>query len=303
MYSTMDVKTNSARFPIKYLQENVGRESGSWLVLTSVDANGEKIYAIGHRRGGVVHMYISNNDLTTRGKDMKHKEDLDTEEGVMAPRKAPVVLNEVSAGQPKIDSHNDLRQHVLAIEEAFRTDSFPMRFKTTLWGLEYVDSYRLNQFFNSDTRTLKPVMHELAHKLLTNSYDSAYPAVQGGTTRTGAPATGSGMPGAPSPQRLSPRTLAKRHVAVPLSSIVGWKGAASQLACAICSTRVTSVCIECSGPDAVVPICKSTHMYNQQCVFKQCLKRHREDPAHSRRAHSRSDGKKRSRVLDLTYDY
>ena len=55
-------------------------------------------------------------------------------------------------------SHNDYRQHVLAIEhnvvEAFRTDSFPMRFLTTINGLEFVDAFRLNQYFNFDTRTL-----------------------------------------------------------------------------------------------------------------------------------------------------
>ena len=299
MYSTMDVKTNSARFPIKYMQENCGRESGSWLVLTSADANGEKMYAIGHRRGGVVHTYISNNDLTSRGKDQKHKEDLDTEEGIMAPRKCPVVLNEVSAGQPKIDSHNDLRQHVLAIEEAFRTDSFPMRFKTTLFGIEFVDTYRLNQFFNGDTRFFKPAMHELAFKLLTNTYDEGHTPAEGGTTRTGAPATGSGAPGALSPQRLSPRTLAKKHVLVPLSSITGWSGQSKQLTCGICSSRTTMVCIECSGPDAVVPLCKTTHMYNQECVFKQCLKRHREDFDATRRAYSRSVGKKKQRVIHL----
>ena len=295
----MDVKTNCARFPVKYLQENTPRESGSWLVLTSTDANGNKMYALGHRRGGVVHTFISNNDVTSRGKDMKHKEDLDTEEGVMAPRKAPIVLNEVSAGQPKIDSHNKLRQHVLAIEEAFRTEAFPMRFKTTLWGIEFVDTYRANQFFNGDIRSFKQALQELAYNLLTNNYDESHSAVQGGTTRTGAPATGSGAPGAPSPQRLSPRTLAKKHVLVPLSSIPGWTGHAKQLACGICSTRTTMVCIECSDSSGVVPLCKTTHMYNQACIFKQCLKRHREDTDFTRRAYSRSTGKKKQAVIHL----
>ena len=174
-----------------------------------------------------------------------------------------------------------------------------MRFKTTLMGIEFVDTYRANQFFNGDMRAFKPAMTELAFKLLTNRYDEALPPAAGGSTRAGVPATGSGAPGAPSPSRMSPRTLAKKHMAVPLSSIPGWTGGAAQLACSICSTRVTTVCIECSDANAVVPICKSTHMYNQQCIFKQCLKRHREDPSASRRAYSRAHGKKKARI-DLT---
>ena len=145
VHSTTDVKTNSARYPIDYMRDNVGQESGDWLVLTSTDVNGEKIYCLGHRRGGTVHYFVSSCGTTDRGKDQKHKEDLLTELGKMEPRKAPCVVNDITQAQPKVDSHNDLRQHVLAIEEAFRTDSFPNRFLTTIMGIEFVDTFRANQ--------------------------------------------------------------------------------------------------------------------------------------------------------------
>jgi hypothetical protein len=83
---------------------------------------------------------------------------------------------------------------------------------------------------------------------------------------------------------------------VPLAQIAGWKGAAAQLACAICHAKTTSVCIECSGPDAVVALCKRVHCYKSATIFKQCLKRHQEDPESARRSHARStSGKKRAR--------
>jgi hypothetical protein len=91
----LDVKTNSARFPIKYIQENLGHESGSWLVLSTMDVNGEKLFCLGHRRGGSIHFFVSSCGTTVRGKDQSHKEDLLTAEGIMAPRKTPCVVNDI----------------------------------------------------------------------------------------------------------------------------------------------------------------------------------------------------------------
>ena len=282
-----DVKTNSARYPVKYVIDNCGPDSGDWIVLTSEDANGHPMYCIGHRRGGTVHTFLANCGLTTRGKDQSHKEDLLTAIGIKLPRKCPGVLNDKTQAQPKVDSHNDLRQHVLAIEEAFRTESFPNRFLTTLMGLEFVDTFRALQYFHGETRGLKPVMLELAFYLLTNKYDETHGVTINGTTRSGDVAEGSGAPGAKSPQRVSPRTLSKKHVLVPLSQIVGWRGAASQLDCGICKTRTTMVCVECSTADYVVPLCKRIHNYNGKTVIKHCCRRHTENPEAARRAYPR----------------
>ena len=141
--------------------------------------------------------------------------------------------------------------------------------------------------FHGETRGLKPVVAELAYALLTNQYDETHGVTINGTTRSGDVARGSGAPGAPSPQRVSPRTLAKKHVLVPLSSIVGWKGVASQLNCGICKARTTMVCVECSTADCVVPLCKRVHNYNQKTIIKHCVRRHIDNPEASHRAHPR----------------
>lgn len=138
-------------------------------------------------------------------------------------------------------------------------------------------------------------MMELAFDLLTNKYDESHGVASCSTDRQGnIIAVGTGAPGSKSPpRRASPRTLAKKHVLVPLKSIVSWTGTSAQLNCAICSTKTTMVCVECSDATSVVPLCKRVHTYQERTVVKQCLKRHWEAPNESRRAYSRSLGKKR----------
>lgn len=58
-----DVKTKTARYPIKKIQELCGDNPGDWSCMTSELEDGTKIMAVGHRRGGEVrasphkHMY------------------------------------------------------------------------------------------------------------------------------------------------------------------------------------------------------------------------------------------------------
>ena len=261
------------------------------------------MFALGHRRGGVVHYFISSHGLTVRGKDQAHKEDLETVEGIMAPRPCPKILNDVTLAQPKIDANNRYRQEILAIEESLRTDSFPFRFLTTLWGLEFVDAFRANKYFNHDPRKFKLVMKELAFKMLTNTWDEMHGLDGVSFTRHGLSiTTGAGAPGAKSPTRSSPRTLAKKHVLVSINSIEGWQGSAAQLTCAICKAKTTMVCLECSSKDGVVALCKAVHTHGGCTISKQCLKHHRVAPDSARMSYSRSAGKKRMRPINIDGD-
>ena len=280
--------------------ENCGQESGAWIVLKSTDVNDEPMFALGHRRGGVVHYFISSHGQTLRGKDQAHKEDLETVEGIMAPRPCPKILNDVTLAQPKIDSNNRYRQEILAIEESLRTDSFPMRFLTTIWGMEFVDAFRLNKYFNKDPRPFKSQMKELAHKMLTNEWDEYHGLDGVSLTRRGLAITiGPGAPGGRSPQRTSPRQLAKKHALVAIASIEGWQGSSSQLTCSICKDKTTMCCIECSSKDGIVALCKSVHQHGGCTISKQCLKHHRSAPDSARMAFSRSAGKKRMRPINI----
>ena len=153
----------------------------------------------------------------------------------MAPRPCPMILNDYTLAQPKIDGNNRYRQNILAIEKAIHTDAWPMRILTSLWGMEYVDAFRINTYFNGDTRRFKMQMRELSFKLLTNNWDETHGLDGVSLTRTGIRVmTGPGAPGGKSPERISPRTLAKKHVLVAIAFVEGWKGA-HQLTCAICN--------------------------------------------------------------------
>ena len=274
-------------------------------MLRSFDANGSPMFCLGHRRGGVVHTFISTHGRTLRGKDQQHKEDLETVEGIMAPRPCPLILNDYTLGQPKVDSNNRYRQDILAIEKAIHTDAFPMRFLTTIWGTEFVDAFRLNTYFNSDPRKFKKQMNELAFKLLTNNWDEMHGPDGVSFSRAGMRIpSGPGAPGAKSPTRVSPRTQAKKHVLIAIASIEGWDGS-HQLTCAICSRKTTVCCIECSGKEGVVALCKTSHIFGGTTFQRRCLHHHRAEPRESRISFSRSSGKKRTRppqTVDLDSD-
>ena len=249
-----------------------------------------------------MHTFLSSHGKTLRGKDQAHKEDLETVEGFMAPRPCPMILNDYTLAQPKIDANNRYRQDMLAIEKAIHTDAFPMRILTTIWGMEFVDAFRVNTYFNNDPRRFKAQMRELAYKLLTNTWDQTHGLDGVSLTRGGLTvASGPGAPGAKSPERISPRTLAKKHVLVPIASVNGWKGA-TQLTCAICTRKTTVCCIECSAAEGVVPLCKTMHQHAGQCIMRRCLHHHRADPAQARFSYSRSAGKKRARPVTIHLD-
>ena len=67
LYFYGDMKTNTVRYPTTELINRVGPSSGDWEVMTSTVAGGHKIYAIGHRRGGTVHTYLSSHGLSIAG--------------------------------------------------------------------------------------------------------------------------------------------------------------------------------------------------------------------------------------------
>jgi hypothetical protein len=66
LYMYGDVKTNSSRYPVAYIQEKCGNEPGDWITLRSTDSKGRLLLAIGHRRGPAVHTYICSRRTAPR---------------------------------------------------------------------------------------------------------------------------------------------------------------------------------------------------------------------------------------------
>lgn len=175
-----DVKTNTARFPKDELAAMTGPNSGDWAVITTEvvldDGSIMKLMGIGHRRGPEVHTFVSSHGTTLPGNPQKHKDDdLDVLSGQILPRKCPQVLNESTKAQPKIDRGNKKRQFELAMEECFRTESFPFRLLTTVLGICIVDTYYLHNAINvspfDNTLNWKEAVRRMTYALLHNTMD------------------------------------------------------------------------------------------------------------------------------------
>lgn len=191
--------------------------------------------------------------------------------------KCPIILNDYTAAQPKIDVINRAKQEILAVEEAFRTDSFPFRMLTTLLGISFANCHRGSGYWHGDTRELKPYCLSLAYKLLTYTGDGTQGISPGGGGGGGGSASASR---APSPFPFT--ATAAQHRMGSLKQ-VGWKGCA-QLKCMVCGTKTTSCCLDCSSSNSVVALCKETHSYNGRTWTTECLKVHAKNPEAARAA-------------------
>ena len=295
LYGYGDVKTKTSRYPTKELQELVGPNAGDWAVMTTTVAGGKKIYAIGHRRGGTVHTYISSHGLSVLGKPQAHKEDV-AALGVRAqPRPCPKVLNDWTAQQPQIDKRNRERQRMLAMEKRFLTFSFPFRLFTTVLGMTFTTASCFYDFFyETYDGTFLDFVHELCYDGMTNTIDEehAHPSATPAAPPTPA---ADRVPGAPSPV-VSPTKAAGGHRLGRVIDIHGWDGT-DQPRCSVCGKKTTRVCAQCSTKRVgrIFAVCDGKK--------RQCMEMHVSDPGcrdHTHRyAHGRKKGTKRKRGADV----
>ena len=115
----------------------MGPNSGDWGVMTTKVAGGHVIYALGHRRGGTVHTYISSHGTTLAGTPQAHKDDVEALGMRAVARPCPKILNDWTAQQPQIDKRNRERQAMLAMQKRFVTKNFPFRLATTILGISH----------------------------------------------------------------------------------------------------------------------------------------------------------------------
>lgn len=97
---------------------------------------------VAHRRGPKLHTFVATAGLTLHCEAQAHEnDDLDPNALYIIQRKCPKVLNYWTYAQPKIDRHNLLRQHMLAMEKRFETESFSFRLFCTCLGMIFYDAY------------------------------------------------------------------------------------------------------------------------------------------------------------------
>ena len=272
LYGYGDVKTQTTRYPTQELIDLVGPNSGDWAVMTTVVSGGHLIYAIGHRRGGTVHTYISSHGTSIAGIPQAHKDDVEALGMRAVPRPCPKVLNDWTAQQPQIDKRNRERQHMLAMEKRFVTRNFCFRLATTILGITFTTAKCFYDFFVGDYGgTFLEFVHELCYDGLINDIDGPNQFSKSNS----APDSGAGsstMPGSQSPFQ-SPSKAKSLHKVCRVPDILGWKGVA-QPKCSVCRKSTTRCCSACSNGDKIFAVCNP--------VKGVCFDQHVADPTNAK---------------------
>ena len=161
------------------------------------------------------------------------------------------------------------------MEKRILTNSFNLRFATTMHGLVVVNAFFALQTFVSDVADFKPEMSKLAYRLMHNHFlDGAAPP-----SPTGPPPASRASSGTASPEGC-------QHVLVPLRSVPGVhkaKKGSKQERCAMCNKHTSWVCALCTtGANALVPLCPETSRSRKKpgtVTHHACLEKHRANPA------------------------
>lgn len=247
-------------------------------------ADNALVYAVGHRRGESIHTYIATHGSTQRGRDQRHKDDVGLDNACGPPRKCPRILNDWSQAQPHIDKHNRWRQYELAIEERFRTRSFPFRlFTTVIAGMSLANAWALYQYHinGNEYESFRDFASEIAFDAMTNTYDKAHERSMADASMA-SPTTSSLPSSAGALQRSSESSELQQHVVVSIRSVTGWRGAGQQRCC-ICSGLTRFCCNACSTQDSIVALHPKECNYGGSCKKFGCSHRHSRNPEGARR--------------------
>jgi len=206
---------------------------------------------------------------------------------VDSPWMTPSILNSVTRAQPMVDKFNRTLFDQLGLHDTFVTRCFETRFSLHfLIPCTYVNAVNASKYFMEQRykgMLPKKMLLELSYMMVTND-DWAAERVPYGVPGTSASGTRSGsnytkpMSSGPTvsinggpPSRESPC----KHVLVPLSQILGYKGAKQQR-CWECNELVSWACARCSDSRN---ICALHPPITQGARRKYgCLAAHRRDP-------------------------
>lgn len=285
-----DVKTNTKGYPVEALEEATGEERGAWAVFetTVTLGNGDerKLFAISHRRGSEVHKFISTCGTTLPGNAHVGTFDDEEEEGVphVLERKCPKVLNDCTLAQPVIDRHNRYRQFILALEKRILTNSFSLRFGTTMHGIVFTNAFFGLRCFSLPVADFKPEMTKLAYRLMHNSLLVGKGPSRSPGTPGGAPNSPNGAASAASDSgRSSPGGCCGSHPLMPLRNLINYRGGKQQR-CVLCGGKTALCCSICTtDTDHIVPICphvaKGRGKDKGKVFIHDCQRLHEEDPS------------------------
>ena len=184
------IKTAHALFPKDYIQQLLGPLPTSSRISLQANVDGEELYAVGYKYNRKKVLFF----VCTAGvADLKDGEPYiqrwADDNGNLCTRDVPrpTVISRYFKDSPKVDNHNQARQHDLALEELWLTQDCWFRLHTTMHGIVATDCWKLVRYHLSINHFMKNItMNDfadvLAKRLIDNNLNNGTPS----TTRSSA---------------------------------------------------------------------------------------------------------------------
>jgi hypothetical protein len=136
-------------YPKQWIEDKLkSLTSGSMIFLTAI-YQGVPMIATGYKFNRKrTLLYISTRDAGAASNGVAYEAKFPDSHGNLRSRSVPraELISTFYSGSNAIDSHNHLRQYVLAIEKAWRSQDAFFRLQCTVIGMTVVDTYKLAQY-------------------------------------------------------------------------------------------------------------------------------------------------------------
>jgi len=220
------IKTSHSLFPKDYLQSILGPlPAGSRLALKA-NVEGEDLFAIGYKYNRrKVLFFVTNSRVADLLDGDPYLQRWADEHGNLCSRaiQRPAVLSRYFKDSPKVDNHNQARQHDLALEELWLTQDCWFRLHTTMQGICATDCWKLVKYHVANSHKMKDMtMNDFADILAKRLIDNDL-------TNGPKPVTRSDLK---RPRHIDALEVDHRHKPVPLPRK---EGKTKQLRCRWCS--------------------------------------------------------------------
>ena len=259
------IKTAHAGFPKKFLEDNLKDKcAGSQLILFN-EVDGVELLAIGYKynkRKVLFFVATVGSGATTEGTPYIQR--WADEHGNVLTRNIPrpAIVSTYFGISPRVDNHNQSRQHDLAIEEKWDTQNCWFRLHCTLFGMVITDMWKLVKFHVSPHHRLKKATiaqfaDEVSRCLLLNNLEGDAPVRRN--------------PGRNNTSSSDDDDLPRRDGLHTMEKFERTGTSARQSRCRWClhheskESWTTFYCVECD-----IPLCGPTNRARRKCWNLHC---------------------------------
>ena len=270
------VKTGHSRFPKAFLETELApHPAGSRLHLSST-IEGVNLVATGYKynRRKVI-CFISTQGAASLTDGDAYIQRWADEHGNLCyrPINRPAVCSEYFNLSPRVDNHNQARQHELGLEDLWDTRCCWFRLHTTLFGITVTDCWKLAKYHVIDSHYLKEVSIQgfadrLAHSMLNNTMAGSTTILRSIPSRTAHKRKSISLGDITNSSYL--HTLKK--IALAPGACKPKSNSVKQARCKWCAMQGISSWTTYFCEDCVVPLCVANGRHNRACYeeHKHC---------------------------------